>query len=339
MTLPDTSVNRNHNSIDLFKIIMAFLVVAAHTHPIEGCTNRTVMAIYGQVTQMTVLFFFLSSGYLLSEKLALASDVALKISITTKYLCKILKMYVVWSLIYLPLAIFAYWKDNTPFLHSVADYIRGFVLIGEHYNSWQLWYLLSTIYALILVIILLRLQWNVQRWPLIIGAVCLLSIFMTEVAESQEVLPVPLHIIRSFVSITTVSGRILHGSIFIPVGILMFRQNLSTKTWLILFSVSFLADVFIENTAVSKVLLFLSAIALFGVIIHIDLKNHYIYKVFRNLSTDIYLIHMYIFSFYCSLIHKEVHFGWDSFLVTAILSLAVGLLHLRFTTKKKAAAS
>ena len=318
---------------------MAILVVAIHTHPLEHCTSRTVMTIYNQITQLAVPFFFLSSGYLLSTKFSSFSDIGNNIGITFRHTCKILKMYLVWSLVYLPLAILDYWRSGMSFQHNLLDYIRGLVFIGEHYNSWHLWYLLSTVYALILVMAMFRFRLNTKKWVIVIGSIYLLSIFMDEIAACSEALPSPIHLFRTFISLTTVNGRILQGAFFIPMGILMVDKDISVPKCLVLFIGCFCVNFFIENEAISNILLFLSAITLFGVIIHIDLKNHYIYKVFRNLSTDIYLIHMYIFSIYCSLIYKKVHFGFDSFLVTAILSLAVGFLHLKLSPKKKSPAA
>lgn len=338
MTLSDTSVKQNFNSIDLFKLIMAVLVVAAHTHPLENCTNQTILTAYGQFTQMTVLFFFLSSGYLLAAKISSVSDTAQKVKITFRHLCKIAKMYLVWSIAYLPLAIFAYRRDGMSFLRSVLDYVRGFVFIGEHYNSWHLWYLLSTIYALLLVIVMLRLRFTAKKWLIVSICAGLLSIVMTEIAACQTPLPAPVHHARTLISMTTTSGRILEGAFFIPIGMLLRNRNLSLRSCLILYAGCFCAYFFVENSAVRSILFFLSAIAFFGILLHIDLKDHPVYIIFRKLSTDIYLIHMYIWTFYYSLIYKEVHFGWDSFLVTTLISLTAGLLHLHIGKKKKLAA-
>lgn len=339
MTLSNTAAGRKYNSIDLCKLIMAILVIAIHTHPLENCTNRTVLTIYNQITQMAVPFFFLSSGYLLSAKFSSFSDAQKNIGITFRQTGKILKMYLVWSLIYLPLAILDNWRSGTSFLDNLLSYIRGLVFIGEHYNSWHLWYLLSTVYALILVMALFRFRLNVKKWIIVVSSILGLSIFMDEIAAYSKVLPTVLHLFRTLVALTTVNGRILQGAFFIPIGILMGNKNMSLWKCLVLFTGCFCANFFIENTAISTILTYVCGVALFGILLHINLKEHYIYIILRKLSTDIYLIHMYIFSFYCSLIHKEVHFGLDSFLVTAILSLALGLLHLRFATKKKTTVS
>ena len=145
-----------YNSIDLYKLIMAFCVVAIHTCPLNNYKNEIVLAIYNSFVDIAVPFFFLASGFLLANKFQYPFDSDNNIQYIRNYLLRIIKLYVMWSLIYLPLAIWHYISTQTNVIKSVLSYIRGFVFIGEHYNSWPLWYLLSTIYALALIIFLLK---------------------------------------------------------------------------------------------------------------------------------------------------------------------------------------
>lgn len=339
MTLSNTLVNKKHYSVDLCKMFMALVVVSGHTRPFVNCSNPIVLAIYNQILYLAVPFFFLASGYMFSRKLSSFSDTKQNVNVTIAYLCRLTKMYLIWSLIYLPLAILAYWRDDLSLFHSILSYVQDLVLVGHHYNSWHLWYLLSSIYAYIFVLVMLRLQLNHKKWIITIGFVCLLSIFIDEISAYSKPLPAVLHAVRSLISRTIVSGRILRGAFFIPVGILMGNRNISLRKCLILFIGCFCVNFFIENELISNILTYVCGVALFGTLLHINLRDQYIYIVLRKLSTDVYLIHMYIWSIYCSLVYKKVHFGWDSFFVTSILSLAVGILHLRFTAKKKSAVS
>ena len=67
-------------------------------------------------------------------------------------------MYVFWNIIYLPLAMANYIKSGRTISYSIFDYIRKLLLVGEHYNSYILWYLLATIYALLFIIFMLKLK-------------------------------------------------------------------------------------------------------------------------------------------------------------------------------------
>lgn len=67
---------------------------------------------------------------------------------------KVIKLYVIWMIIYFPLALVDLMYNETGLVRETLLYARGFFLRGEQYNSWPLWYLLSTIYALLLLIYL-----------------------------------------------------------------------------------------------------------------------------------------------------------------------------------------
>ena len=71
---------------------MAFVVVAAHTHPLEYCTVATIKLVYNNFVALAVPFFFLSSGYLLSLKMKYPF-VDTDIYKIKKQLVKIVKMY------------------------------------------------------------------------------------------------------------------------------------------------------------------------------------------------------------------------------------------------------
>ena len=60
--------NKNYNSIDLFKLIMAVCVVAIHTNPLYKCDNKIIVNIYNTVVGAANPFFFLSSGFLIGKK-------------------------------------------------------------------------------------------------------------------------------------------------------------------------------------------------------------------------------------------------------------------------------
>jgi surface polysaccharide O-acyltransferase-like enzyme len=137
---------------------MAFAVIAIHTHPFENCENKNFLNGYNILVNLAVPFFFLASGYLLAVKMEYPYGKDL--TRLKEQLLKIIKMYLTWTLIYLPMAVYNFISSGTSFIKSVCLYIRGFVFIGQQYNSWQLWYLLSTIYALIIIGVILKLKQN-----------------------------------------------------------------------------------------------------------------------------------------------------------------------------------
>ena len=65
-----------------------------------------------------------------------------------KYLSRVLSLYVIWNIIYLPITIFGFKENNMSFARYVLDCIIGFLFIGQQFYSWQLWYLLSVFFVI-----------------------------------------------------------------------------------------------------------------------------------------------------------------------------------------------
>jgi len=330
---------RTYNSIDLCKFFMAILVVAIHTRPQQSCSSHILLKIYELTVQMAVPFFFFSSGFLLASKFD-PDDNAANIRITAAYLCRFIKMYLLWCAIYFPFSVYYYvtFRSGISFLHIIASYVRCLLCIGGHYNAYQLWYLLSTIYSLILVIVLLRCKLSSKMWGVVITVLCALSLFMDYLAGYEGPMSGALRILKLLVGYTTVDGRVLQGFFLIPAAMLMRKNRISFKTCLLLFAVSTCLDYFLDNSSVSSVLTFLRTAAFFRMILQIDLKDRPVYPVMRLISTDMYLIHMYVWIIYSALMDGAKRYGFDSFAVTTVGCVAIGLLHSRFGRKKAPAA-
>ena len=88
----------NYNSLDLFKFIMSIFVIAIHTHPLEYCNNSIITNFFEVFFKCAVPFFFLTSGYILSAKIR-EESMDNKIEIIKKSLFKIIKLYVLWSIL------------------------------------------------------------------------------------------------------------------------------------------------------------------------------------------------------------------------------------------------
>lgn len=110
---------------------MAFLVVALHIFPvskINGTEGLISYEIASGITRIAVPTFFLISGYFLRNKL---NDT----SYLWKYAKRILLLYTVWQLIYLPDLIHYY---------QLGWFSKTNLLLKLIYGYWHLWYLLAT---------------------------------------------------------------------------------------------------------------------------------------------------------------------------------------------------
>jgi len=143
-----------NNNIDILKIVLAFLVVALHIFPVtklKGIEGLISYEIASGITRIAVPTFFLISGYFLRNKL---NDTAYLF----KYAKRILLLYVVWQLIYIPDLIRFYNLKRFSSFDAVLQLVFGY---------WHLWYLLASVLAVGLLYVSRKLTVRV-KWILII---------------------------------------------------------------------------------------------------------------------------------------------------------------------------
>lgn len=139
---------KNYYGIDLLKFTMAVCVVAIHTQPLYGIQSVAVQRLFDTITSLAVPYFFSVSGFLLFSKIDADISSEKNMEVCKKYLSRVLSLYVIWNIIYLPITIFGFKENNMSFARYVLDCIRGFLFIGQQFYSWQLWYLLSVFFVI-----------------------------------------------------------------------------------------------------------------------------------------------------------------------------------------------
>lgn len=117
-------------SIDVLKIILAFFVVFLHMHLLKDSFPMLGYVLVNGLFRMAVPVFLIITGYYFYH-----IDNIEKLK---KWSFRILLLYLIWSLIYMPV-----WKENNAFTYF---------LFGYHH----LWYLIGTFFSGILLYILKR---------------------------------------------------------------------------------------------------------------------------------------------------------------------------------------
>ncbi len=124
-----------NGTVDIAKLLMAILVIGIHTEPFGF--NFWLDKGFGILTRLCVPFFFVTSAYFFwrGEKSP------------KTFLQRIILLYVVWSVIYLPFDIKKLGQMTVP------EILRRFLWDG---NEHALWYLCGTVIGFIITWILLR---------------------------------------------------------------------------------------------------------------------------------------------------------------------------------------
>ena len=134
------------------KFIRAFLVIGIHTRPLQAVSDVADKPFYYDISNYAVPFFYACTGYFLIVRQQ-NKDVHEKICFRIK---KFLRLYVIWSIIYLPLTFCGWIIEGNREPVYLLRCVRNFILVGDNFYSWALWYLNGLVFALIFIDLLLR---------------------------------------------------------------------------------------------------------------------------------------------------------------------------------------
>jgi surface polysaccharide O-acyltransferase-like enzyme len=195
---------------------MAIFVIAIHTHPFGNVELEILQKIYSTIVSIAVPFFFISSGFLVFNKMENFDNIKIR-----KYLLKLIRLY----LIYMPLTIYDYANNNHSLIFNVWLFIRGLFFIGEHYNSWILWYLLSLIYSMLLIGILITCKIRIR-------VIYLISVLLFIFANIMTIWVNNIDILHGFIQTPTryfqycfSNGRLFTGMFYVMTGVIISKYK------------------------------------------------------------------------------------------------------------------
>ena len=147
-------MNDRNYTIDLFKFISSILIIGIHTNLFVDINDALNFAVVDIICCLAVPFFAVCSGYFLSKSLSKNEYGAKPIK---KQEWKMIKLYALWTLLYLLYSIPTWVKTGWMSFGAFKDYALATVTQGCHYH---LWYLISLIYALPLFYLCVRFTKN-----------------------------------------------------------------------------------------------------------------------------------------------------------------------------------
>lgn len=134
---------RSYPAIDIAKFIMSFLVIVIHTNAYN--------VVPGKVCNLAVPLFFVFSGFFMYKGYVKGG-----IEKVDNYLIKLVRMYVMYTVLYLPLTVYGYYINGKGLGEVSLSFVRNFLFVGEFYYSWPLWYLLALVVATGIIRIMLK---------------------------------------------------------------------------------------------------------------------------------------------------------------------------------------
>lgn len=144
-----------YNAIDAMKLFFAICVVGIHA---DAVCAQDFPPVVEFIVRLAVPFFFLTSGFLMARKARNMPDGG--ISYYRKSFGKNLRLYLLYLVIYLPLAGASFLQSTDTWTFFAARYAHGILIYGEPPLGWPLWYL----YALVLGTgtVMLATRWRIR---------------------------------------------------------------------------------------------------------------------------------------------------------------------------------
>ncbi len=170
--------------VDAMKLLFAVSIVFMHTYCHDfGIFGERIVQI---VSQSGVPFFFICSGFFLNKGLNRCQDWRKRDEYIKRYMLRLLKMYVSWTIITLPVAFFIIDKAyiGSDIVFKIVYWIRMFLLVGSIGVYWYMLALLisalliyfftkiNKLYLLFLISIFFFFLGNLYYTKLNVGQVC-----------------------------------------------------------------------------------------------------------------------------------------------------------------------
>lgn len=311
-----------YSGIDVCKFIMALLVVWAHTSPLYGINNTLNFLTCNVICRITVPFFFAATGFLLERQILYrkcenpVKPKAGPLQVISKYLRKVLELYLLWSLIYLPVIIWDKFIDSEDtLLRCIFMEVRDFVFVGSYSH---LWYLLAVAVGVILVYVLRKYLGESMTAGILLILFCMglltQSYFgLFEKAVSADGIVWQVMTVVKKVMVTCRNG-VFFGGIFIYMGTWMARHNRKVSAWkagvglgisILLFAIE--AGYLFQNGYVREQDMFLMQLpcAFFLMLVAIWLPVKADTFFLRKMSMNIYYVHLYFKFIYRKLLQDD----------------------------------
>lgn len=158
------NVNKSvyYNSFDMAKLICSILVVMIHIAPFGQQTDTNILTYmnFGLrqcLCRIAVPLFFVFNGFFLYRKMPLEN---FSPKHSKKYLLHILKLYILWSLIYFPIKLVEILKNPKGIICGFAGYFKNLICVGSYTH---LWYLNALLFAVALISFLLYKKWTPKK--------------------------------------------------------------------------------------------------------------------------------------------------------------------------------
>lgn len=311
--------------LDLFKFIGALLILFHHTAPYI----RILRDVSNISSSFVVGFFFITSGFFFGKSLLSRKNSQSKKEYFKKYEIRLIKIYLVWTVISLPLNVEIYWNKygSNPFQFILAM-LRNIFLTGSY---GIFWFILSLIGAAGLVYLFTKV-WKKEKLMYVLATILFVIGFLNTNFHSALSQYGSFSLIFKGIYLVWSSSRnfALTGWFYFAIGYFFAKNKIKIKlpSAVVCFAI-FTGIRAIENFAfkISGNEFFLSntlmaaavfqSVFFFLIAVNLELKSLKKYSpIMREFSSTLFYTHMIILGILDSTLKKG--FCFDFFLTLAI---------------------
>lgn len=312
------------NSINYMRLICAFLVVSIHTKPFLDINVNLSNIICEVIAKIAVPFFFATSGYFYFK------SIKINYSKSIKYLCRLILLYLSWSIIYDIRQLFRVIYSHGSIISATKGFIVEFFINGSFFH---MWYMVALIYSVIIAHIFIK--YDKLKYLYVISII--LFVIGILIGPYSKLIPdyFHSHIINNmqFRRIFTI------GMPFFMLGYIINNYNIKKFSILlsICFGLLFIIEIkIITNLSIQTDVLttiFMYPLVLFILMACINHKSTRYEKYSiesKKLSSFIYFVH----PIFISILKKFLSSETLLFLGTNILSIVLGMILIKINNKK-----
>lgn len=227
-------MKKQYAMIDIAKYISAILVVCIHTYPLFEISETTNLFFIQTICRMAVPFFFVTSGFFFFRKEFIDKEASFDHLL--RFERRLLKIYAIWTVIYLPYTIMDYVRSGFRFYH-IFSYLRDVILNGSYYHLWFLPALMLGTF----IVWWMNMQFSTKRTIQVCVGLYVVGYLINVYTPVWQSLP-GISLLFGFFTKTLVTSRngIFFAPIFIMMGyVLAHTKRLPRKTsglgWLVSF--------------------------------------------------------------------------------------------------------
>lgn len=302
------------------------------------------------IARIAVPFFFVSSGFFLFRKSSI-SDFTFENS--KKYILRIARLYIVWTLLYTPRIIGEIVNSQFGILYGCLDFVRRFFLTGK--IGTHLWYLHSLIVAVFIVSVLLHFKTKKEFILLLAIGMYIIGLFsqpwISFIEPLQSRFPLLWQIMKSvFCVVGSTPNGFFEGFLFVTIGMFLAHCKIMATAWQSL--VAFIISMFLmigefillnringTTTPYDVCIMLVPTVSfLFYFAKSLNIRNNSRYKTLRIVSSLVYYSHIWVRGMIhigVNLIDEELSRTCIMFLLTVVSSLLFSYIIYKLSLKKR----